>query len=111
MWKLILYKWMFRNAFYTMFTSDVSDDFIKTYESWDDGAKTSSVIAFHFDNSNVQEIETAITEVVNQYFTPIECGYVSFDENYDAAVAKLKEAGIDEYVAEVQRQLDEYFAQ
>ena len=99
---------MYRNA---ASFCNVSDDFIKTYEAWDDNAKTSDVIAFHFDNSNVLEIETAITEVINQRFTPIECGYVDFDSNYDAALAELKAAGIDEYVAEVQKQLDEYFAE
>ena len=105
------YEWMFRNANYTMFTSDVSEDFIKTYESWDDNAKTSDVIAFHFDNSNVIEIETAVNEVIQKEFTPIECGFVDFDSNYPAAVEKLKAAGIDEYVAEVQRQLDAFFAE
>lgn len=104
------YEWMFRNANYTMFPTTISDEYIKTYEIWDDGAKTSDVIAFHFNNENVQDIEASINEIINQYFTPIECGFVSFDDNYDAAVAKLKDAGIDEYVAEVQRQLDEFFA-
>jgi ABC-type glycerol-3-phosphate transport system substrate-binding protein len=104
------YEWMFRNANYTMFTTDISDDFIKTYETWDDNAKTSDVIAFHFDNSNVLEIETDCNEVIKQEFTPIECGYVDFDTNYPVALEHLKAAGIDEYVAEVQRQLDEYFA-
>jgi putative aldouronate transport system substrate-binding protein len=103
------YEWMFRNANYTMFTSDVTEDFIKMYETWDDNAKTSDVIAFHFDNSNVREIETAINEVVNQRFTPIECGFVDFETSYPAALAELKAAGIDTYVAEVQRQLDEFF--
>ena len=100
---------MFRNANYTMFTSDVSEDFIKMYEDWDKNAKTSDVIAFHFDNSNVREIETAINEVVNQRFTPIECGFVDFETSYPAAIAELKAAGIDTYVAEVQKQLDEFF--
>lgn len=35
-------------------------------------------------------------------------GFVNFDENYPAAVEKLKAAGIDEYIAEVQRQYDEF---
>lgn len=104
------YEWMFRNANYTMFTSNIADEYIDRFNAWDDNAKTSDVIAFHFNNENVKEIEASVTEIINQYFTPIECGFVSFDENYDAAVAKLKEAGIDEYVAEVQRQLDEFFA-
>jgi len=103
------YEWMFRNANYTLFTTDVADEYIATYETWDDGAKTSDVIAFHFDNSNVVEIETAVNEVANQYLNPIMYGFVDFDSNYDDALAKLKEAGIDEYVAEVQKQLDAYF--
>ena len=104
------YEWMFRNANYTLFTSDVSEEFIKEYEGWDDNAKTSDVIAFHFDNSNVVEIETDCNEVIKQMFTPIECGYVDFDTNYPQALEALKAAGIDNYVAEVQRQLDEFFA-
>ena len=103
------YEWMFRNANYTLFTTDVAEEYIATYEVWDDGAKTSDVIAFHFDNANVVEIETAIKEVMNQYMHPIMYGFVDYDTNYPAALQKLKEAGIDEYVAEVQRQLDEFF--
>lgn len=104
------YEWMFRNANYTLFTSDVSEEFINEYKSWDDDAKTSDVIAFHFDNSKVVEIETAINEVINQRFVPIECGYVDYESAFPDAQAELKNAGIDEYVAEVQRQLDEFFA-
>ena len=104
------YEWMFRNANYTIFPSDVSDEFIEMYTHWDDDAKTSDVIAFHFDNSNVLEIETNVNEVLQNRLGPILYGYVDFDENYPVALQELKDAGIDEYVAEVQRQLDEYFA-
>ena len=104
------YEWMFRNANYTIFPSDVSDEFIEMYSHWDDDAKTSDVIAFHFDNSKVLEIETNVNEVLQNRLGPILYGYVDFDENYPVALQELKDAGIDEYVAEVQRQLDEYFA-
>jgi putative aldouronate transport system substrate-binding protein len=40
---------------------------------------------------------------------PILCGFVSYDEAFPAVEKKLKDAGIDKVVAEVQRQLDEYF--
>ena len=36
--------------------------------------------------------------------------FVNFDEHYAATVQKLKDAGIDEYIAEVQRQYDEFIA-
>lgn len=105
-----LYEWMFRNANYIVYTADVPEEFVEMASTWDDTAKTSDVIAFHFDNSNVKEIEASINEVVKQYAEPIWTGFQSFDDNYPAFMEKLKAAGIDEYVAEVNRQLDEYFA-
>lgn len=105
-----LYEWMFRNANYIVYTSDVSDEFVEMASTWDDTAKTSDVIAFHFDNTNVKEIEASINEVVKQYAEPIWTGFLSFDDNYADFMDKLKAAGIDEYIAEVNRQLDEYFA-
>ncbi len=102
------YEWMFRNQNYTVFTADVSDEYIEDYMSWDANAKTSSAMGFAFNNENVVEIETAINEVIQNDMSVIRNGFVSFEENYEAAVAKLKAAGIDEYIAEVQRQYDEF---
>ncbi|MCR5033565.1 MAG: extracellular solute-binding protein [Lachnospiraceae bacterium] len=104
------YEWMFRNKNYQLFDKSVSDEYIDMYEHWDDNAKVSSAQGFIFNNENVVEIETAITEVTASDFAPIRSGFVSFDDHYEDAVAKLKAAGIDEYVAEVQRQYDEFIA-
>ncbi len=105
------YEWMFRNANYQVFSADVSQEYIDTYKAWDDGAKTSKAMGFVFNNENVVEIETAILEVIQGDMGTIRNGFINFEENYPAAVQKLKEAGIDEYIAEVQRQLDEFNAQ
>lgn len=105
------YEWMFRNQNYTVFGTDVSDSYIEDYMSWDAEAKTSTAMGFVFNNENVVEIETAIMEVIQNDMSVVRNGFVSFDENYAAAVQKLKEAGIDQYIAEVQRQYDEFRAQ
>lgn len=105
------YEWMFRNQNYSVFTADVSDEYIEAYMSWDADAKTSSAMGFAFNNENVVEIETAILEVIQNDMSVVRNGFVSFDDNYAAAVQKLKDAGIDEYIAEVQRQYDEFVAQ
>lgn len=104
------YEWMFRNQNYTVFGSDVSDEYIETYMSWDEGAKTSSAMGFAFNNENVVEIETAVKEIIQNEMSVIRNGFVSFDENYATTVQHLKEAGIDEYIAEIQRQYDEFIA-
>ena len=53
---------------------------------------------------------TTILEVIQNDMAVVRNGFVNFDENYPAAVEKLKAAGIDEYIAEVQRQYDEFLA-
>ena len=105
------YEWMFRNQNYSLFGTDVSQEYIDAYMSWDKDAKISSAMGFVFNNENVIEIETAITEVIQNEMSVIRNGFVSFDDNYAAAVQHLKDAGIDEYIAEVQRQYDEFVAQ
>ncbi|MGB4657804.1 MAG: extracellular solute-binding protein [Mobilitalea sp.] len=104
------YEWMFRNKNYTVFTPEVDEESIEENKHWDDDAKISSAIGFVFNNENVKEIETAIFEVCSKDLAPIRNGFVDFDENYDAAIKKLKDAGMDEYIAEVQKQFDEFTA-
>ncbi|MDF2544985.1 MAG: extracellular solute-binding protein, partial [Herbinix sp.] len=104
------YEWMFRNKNYTVFTPNVDDAYIEQYQHWDDNAKLSNAIGFVFNNENVKEIETAVFEVCSKDLAPIRNGFVDFDENYDAAIKKLKDAGMDEYIAEVQKQFDEFMA-
>lgn len=104
------YEWMFRNKNYQMFAPDVDQAFIDTYTHWDDEAKISASFGFRFNNENVKEIETKCNEVAGKQFASIRTGFVDFETEYPKAVAALKEAGIDEYIAEVQRQMDEFLA-
>ena len=104
------YEWMFRNQNFSVFGAEVSDEYIDAYMNWDKEAKTSSAMGFTFNNENVVMIETAILEVIQNDMAVVRNGFVNFDENYENAVAKLKAAGIDEYIAEVQRQYDEFLA-
>ena len=101
------YEWMFRNANYQVFGADIPDDYIETYRHWDDDAKTSAMMGFAFNNEGFEAIETACNEAWKK-IAPILYGYVDFDENYPAAIAELEAAGINDYVAEVNRQLQEY---
>ncbi|MBN2983051.1 DUF3502 domain-containing protein [Cohnella algarum] len=42
---------------------------------------------------------------------PIGNGFVDYEANFPKALEKLKEAGIDKYVAEYQKQFSEWHAQ
>ncbi len=103
----LFYEWMFRNPNYQMFAANVSDEYIETYKNWDKDAKISKSFGFRFDNTPVQTLEVQLIEAVKG-FTPLLTGFVDPDAEYAKAVQALKDAGIDQYVAEVQRQLDAY---
>ncbi|WP_136608709.1 ABC transporter substrate-binding protein [Paenibacillus dokdonensis] len=104
------YEWMFRNQNYQMFGPDVAQESIDKYKSWDDQAIRSASLGFRFNNEKVKKIETSLKEVAGKDLAAIRSGFLDFDTEYPKAVKKLKAAGIDEYVAEVQRQLDEFLA-
>lgn len=103
------YEWMFRNANYQVFRDNVSDEFIETYKNWDNEAVPSKMLGFAFNNSGLESVETACNEAFNK-LNPILYGYVDFDTEYPAAIKALKDAGIDQYVAEINRQLEEFMA-
>lgn len=104
------YEWMFRNQNYQLFGPEVEQEYIDSYLAWDDEALTSKSMGFRFNNENVKDIETRIAEVAGKDLLSIQCGFVDFETEYPKAMEKLKAAGMDEYVAEVQRQLDEFLA-
>ena len=105
----LFYEWMFDNINYKLFPIDVSQAFIDEFLAWDDDAVQSSIFGFRFSNANVQEIELRLVEAIPE-FVPLITGFVDFDDNYPMFIQKLKDAGIDEYVAEVQRQIDAFLA-
>ncbi|MBR3108846.1 MAG: ABC transporter substrate-binding protein [Clostridia bacterium] len=101
------YEWMFRNANYQVFGEGVSDEYIEMYRHWDDDAIASAMLGFAFDNTGFEAIETACIEAYKK-IDPILYGYVDFETEYPKAIAELEAAGINEYVAEVNRQLAEF---
>ena len=103
------YEWMFRNANYQVFGEDVTDEYIEMYRHWDDEAVPSAMLGFAFDNTGFEAIETACNEAYKK-LEPILHGYVDFDTEYPKAIAELEAAGINEYVAEINRQLAEFMA-
>ena len=79
------------------------------YRNWEDDAKVSAMMEFAFNNEGFEQIETVCNEAWKK-IVPILYGYVDFDENYPAAVAELETAGINKYVDEINRKLQEYMA-
>lgn len=105
----LFYEWMFRNKNYQMFPVETDEAYIEATKTWDDDAIRSPIFGFVYSDENLKEIELNLVEVEKQ-FEAIRSGFVDFDTEYPKAVEALKNAGIDEYIADLQRQVDEFLA-
>lgn len=56
----------------------------------------------------VQTEYSQLQAVEQEYLNPITDGVVDYDENIDAALKKLDEAGIDRFVEEYEKQFTEF---
>ena len=106
----LFYEWMFRNVSIMDFPDYVDDDFIETFRNWDDDAVIPDYYGFVFDGTELAAEYAKISTVIAEKFQTFETGIVDFEAKYPEAVKALKDAGIDKYVAEYQKQLDAYIA-
>lgn len=73
-------------------------------------ATYSSLFGFSFDTANVATQVSAVTNVVAQYLPGLSCGELDPAEYLPKFQADLDAAGIDDIIAEAQRQVDAWLA-
>lgn len=74
--------------------------------------EVSPAVSMPKNEENVREVLVAMTEVWNQYSTPRCYGIIkkSPEEALKEEVQMLKKAGVDKYIEELQKQIDEFYA-
>lgn len=91
---------------------DASDEqkVLDEFESYESKAIYSPLTAFVFDDSAVAAECAAVANVLTEYKLPLDFGVEDPETALPILKEKVKEAGIDKIIEEVNRQLDEYFA-
>ena len=97
------------NINFKRWPSYVTDEQIETYKNWNEGCLPQKDIGFAFDMTPVQTEYAQMQAVEQEYFNPITNGLVDYDEAIDEALKKLKEAGVDKFVEEYQRQFKAFY--
>ena len=100
--------WMTGYLPYMNYAYNSTDDYIdySTYKS--ENYVISPAAGFIFDATNVQsELTNLQTEIIASIY-PIKVGMVPYEENIDAAIEKLKAAGLDTYLEEYRTQFAAY---
>lgn len=108
-------KWILGNSFYAYKNQAVLDDQYPVAKELNESPDTvaSSLIGFTPDTSAVQTQIDQVNAVADEYYATLVRGVLGADgweAYYNEFVEKLKVAGIDDVIAELQSQLDAFLA-
>lgn len=103
--------WFMEAMEYNVYDSSIPQENITAYESNDDGSVLSKTSGFAFDSTPVSSELSMMTAVWTEYLEPMTYGLLDFKENYSTAIEKLKNAGLDKYMEEYQKQYSAWYAE
>lgn len=106
----ILPNWVCVNTEFRRYPDYITDEQIETFNTQAEGAIPLKSTNFIFDTEPVKSEYAQLQAVETEYLNPISNGFKDYDENIDVAIKKLKAAGLDKFMEEVQRQFDEFMA-
>ena len=103
-------EWMAGNVEYLRYEASAHPRFVELFSETPADTAYSITIGFNFDAAPVQAEYTSCLTEYNSSFVPIVLGLVDYDENFPTALRRLKAAGIDDVVAEYERQFEAWLS-
>jgi putative aldouronate transport system substrate-binding protein len=99
-------QWQFGNNFINYVLDNESPNKWSELEAYNGGAVPSKSLGFNFDSESVKNAVAACANVRSEFIMPLETGTVDPDEALPKFLDKLRQAGADDIVAEMQKQYD-----
>ncbi|MDL2300859.1 ABC transporter substrate-binding protein [Lachnospiraceae bacterium OttesenSCG-928-D06] len=106
----IIHSWMPVNTNFRRYPNYVTDEVIDTFNNQLEGSIESKTMNFIFDTEPVKSEYAQLQAIETEYLSPIANGFMDYDENIEVAIKKMKDAGIDKFMEELQRQFDAFMA-
>lgn len=104
------YNWAIGSVYQSEILAEQDDDIWEQTEAINNAAVRSPLIGFSPNFDGLKTQIASCSAVLNEYLEILDCGAMDPDEIYPEFMNKLKIAGCDEIVAEIQRQVDEWLA-
>ncbi len=101
--------WLPDNINFKRYQNYITKDQIDTYAQWNEGCIAQKDIGFSFDMTPVSAEYAQLQAVEQEFFQPITFGFVDYDTAIEGALKKLKDAGIDKFVQEYQKQFQAFY--
>ncbi|MFP5108788.1 ABC transporter substrate-binding protein [Neobacillus sp. C211] len=90
-----------------LYENDPKDKWDK-FEEFNKSAKIAPTLGFHFNSDPVRSELASITNISKEFYPALATGSVDPEEYLPKYNKKLKEAGIDKVLKEIQKQFDEW---
>lgn len=100
--------WMWNDIDMARFPANFSDDSVQRLKDWDSQSKESPLLGFTIDQSGIKAEASQIAAIITEYATNLGEGALDIHSVRDEIISKLKAAGIDKVVEEVQKQVDAF---
>jgi putative aldouronate transport system substrate-binding protein len=92
------------------FSKNVDPSYIENLKVWDNDSIVAPTLGFRFNADPVKSEIAQIDAVGQEYVGAAYSGFIDYDKFYPEFQSKLKSAGIDKVIAEVQKQLKDFLA-
>lgn len=100
--------WMFGNTFNQYLLPGQDEEIYKSIQKGNNEAKPQYMGDWIFDNEKVRNEDAAVGAVWQELGNPLWAGLLDVDKNLTLFIERIKKAGTQKVLAEVQRQLDDY---
>lgn len=100
--------WFYPNRYLTHPFQNPDPNYFVDMKEVSKNAEWSNAMGFAFDSQNVYDQYTACYAVVDEYYKALKFGQVDVDTYLPKFREELKNAGIDEVIAEMQKQFDTF---
>lgn len=101
-------SWVFGNVFNSYIIDGSPEDTWIQTKKINDTAKESKLLGFSVDTTPIKLQLTNCNSVIEKYMSRLNGGFGDSEENNRLMNEELKVAGVDDVIAEVQRQIDEW---
>jgi putative aldouronate transport system substrate-binding protein len=103
-------SWIYGNSLIAYVWDGNAPDTNEQMKQFNQSAVFSKSMGFQFDATPVRSAMTAVSNTAAEYRLSLEFGMVDVDTTLPRFIRALKDAGIDQIIAEKQRQLDAWAA-
>ncbi|MGL5506845.1 MAG: ABC transporter substrate-binding protein [Paraclostridium sp.] len=103
-------SWALGNVFITKSFDTDPKDRIEQYEKFNEGAVASPTLGFYVDTTEISNEIASISNIVQEFKAPLFTGTVDTEKQLGELNKKLKAAGLDKVMENIQAQYDKWMA-